>query len=118
MPVLEGDRPCAPFRHGALVLESSSSPASLSAGEPLSASLPERYFTRSLSAGLMQFEDTPAERLQELFAAVQTNLRSEVGWYAERAVRWTRWFYSLLIFSLLLLMVRGFLLPIYSLSVR
>ena len=90
----------------------------LRAGHSLSQSLPERHFSRTLGIGLHRFEDSPAEQLPQLFATVQTNLRTEVGWYAGRIARWTRWFYSGLIVLLLLLLVKGFLVPIYSLSVQ
>ena len=90
----------------------------LRAGHSLSQSLPERHFSRTLAIGLHRFEDCPAERLPQLFATVQTNLRTEVAWLAGRIARWTRWCYSLLIVLLLLLLVQGFLAPIYSLSVR
>ena len=90
----------------------------LRAGHSLSQSLPERHFSRTLGIGLHRFEDCPAEQLPQLFATVQTNLRTEVGWLAGRIARWTRWFYSGLIVLLLLLLVKGFLVPIYSLSVQ
>ncbi len=90
----------------------------LHAGHSLSQSLSERYFSRTLATGLYRFEDTPTAQLAQLFAAIQTNLRTEVSWHLERLVRWTRWFYSGLILALMLLLVKGFLVPIYSISVR
>lgn len=90
----------------------------LHAGHSLSQSLSERYFSRTLTAGLYRFEDAPTAQLPHLFAAIQTNLRTEIDWYLERLVRWTRWFYSGLILTLMLLLVKGFLVPIYSISVQ
>lgn len=90
----------------------------LRTGHSLSQSLPERYFSRTLAVGLYRFEDAPATQLPQLFATIQTNLHTEVSWRLERVVRWTHWFYSVLILTLMLLLVKGFLLPIYSISVR
>lgn len=92
--------------------------ARLHAGHSLSQSLSERYFSRTLTAGLYRFEDAPTAQLPHLFTAIQTNLRTEIDWHLERLVRWTRWFYSGLILALMLLLVKGFLVPIYSISVR
>ena len=92
--------------------------ARLHAGHSLSQSLSERYFSRTLTTGLYRFEDAPMAQLPHLFSAIQTNLRTEIGWHLERLVRWTRWFYSGLILTLMLLLVEGFLVPIYSISVR
>ena len=90
----------------------------LHAGHSLSQSLSEHYFSRTLMAGLYRFEDAPMAQLPRLFTAIQTNLRTEISWHLERLVRWTRWFYSGLILTLMLLLVKGFLVPIYSISVR
>ncbi len=90
----------------------------LRTGHSLSQSLPERYFSRTLAVGLYRFEDVPTAQLPHLFSAIQTNLRTEISWHLERTVRWTRWFYSGLILTLLLLLVEGFLIPIYSISIR
>ena len=90
----------------------------LYAGHSLSQSLSERYFSHTLTVGLYRFEDVPAAQLPQLFAAIQTNLRTEINWHLERLVRWARWFYSGLILTLMLLLVKGFLIPIYSISVR
>ena len=92
--------------------------ARLHAGHSLSQSLSERYFSRTLTIGLYRFEDAPTTQLPHLFTAIQTNLHTEIDWYLERVVRWTRWFYSGLILILMLLLVKGFLLPIYSISLR
>ncbi len=89
----------------------------LRAGYRLSQSLSEKYFSDTLITGLHQFEDAPAEQLRHLFAAVQTNLNAEIKWYLTRVVRTTRWLYSALILCLLALLIQGFLLPIYSISV-
>ncbi len=90
----------------------------LRTGHSLSQSLSERYFSRTLTVGLYQFEDAPMTQLPHLFSAIQTNLHTEIGWHLERLVRWTRWFYSGLLLTLMLLLVKGFLVPIYSISVR
>jgi len=90
----------------------------LHAGHSLSQSLSERYFSRTLIAGLYRFEDAPMTQLPHLFATIQTNLHTEISWHLERLVRWTRWFYSGLLLALMLLLVKGFLVPIYSISVR
>ena len=90
----------------------------LRTGHSLSQSLSERYFSRTLTAGLYRFEDAPMTQLPQLFDAVQTNLHTEINWRLERVVRWARWFYSGLILTLMLLLVKGFLVPIYSISVR
>lgn len=90
----------------------------LHAGYSLSQSLSERYFSRTLATGLYRFEDAPTAQLPHLFTAIQTNLRTEISWHLERLVRWARWFYSGLILTLVLLLVKGFLVPIYSISVQ
>ena len=90
----------------------------LRTGHTLSQSLPERYFSRTLAVGLYRFEDAPTAQLPHLFAAIQTNLRTEISWHLERIVRTARWFYSGLLLALMLLLVKGFLLPIYSISVQ
>ena len=90
----------------------------LRTGHSLSQSLSERHFSRTLAAGLYRFEDAPTTQLPRLFSAIQTNLRTEINWHLQRVVRWTRWFYSGLILTLMLLLVKGFLVPIYSISVR
>ena len=90
----------------------------LRTGHSLSQSLSERYFSRTLTVGLHRFEDAPTTQLPHLFAAIQTNLRTEIDWHLERIMRWTRWFYSGLILTLMLLLVKGFLVPIYSISAR
>lgn len=90
----------------------------LRTGHSLSQSLSERYFSRTLAVGLYRFEDAPMAQLPHLFSAIQTNLRTEISWHLERVVRWTRWFYSGLILTLMLLLVKGFLVPIYSISVQ
>ena len=90
----------------------------LRTGHSLSQSLSERYFSRTLAVGLYRFEDAPTAQLPRLFSAIQTNLHTEISWHLQRIVRWTRWFYSGLILALLLLLVEGFLVPIYSISVR
>ena len=90
----------------------------LHTGHSLSQSLSERYFSRTLAVGLYRFEDAPTAQLPHLFSAIQTNLHTEISWHLERTVRWTRWFYSGLILILMLLLVKGFLVPIYSISVQ
>lgn len=90
----------------------------LRTGHSLSQSLSERYFNRTLAVGLYRFEDAPTTQLPRLFASIQTNLHTEISWHLERIVRWTRWFYSGLILALMLLLVKGFLVPIYSISVQ
>lgn len=90
----------------------------LRTGHSLSQSLPERYFSRTLTVGLYRFEDAPTAQLPHLFTAIQTNLQTEINWRLERVVRWTRWFYSGLILTLMLLLVKGFLVPIYSISIK
>ena len=92
--------------------------ARLHAGYSLSQSLSERHFSRTLTIGLYRFEDAPSSQLPRLFASIQTSLDTEINWRLERVVRWTRWFYSGLILILMLLLVKGFLVPIYSISVR
>ena len=90
----------------------------LHTGHNLSQSLSDRYFSRSLTVGLYRFEDAPMAQLPQLFSTIQTNLSAEIHWHLERLVRWTRWFYSGLILTLMLLLVKGFLIPIYSISIR
>ena len=90
----------------------------LRTGHSLSQSLSEHYFSRTLTVGLYRFEDAPMTQLPHLFSAIQTNLHTEISWHLERLVRWTRWFYSGLLLTLMLLLVKGFLVPIYSISVR
>ncbi len=90
----------------------------LRTGHSLSRSLSERHFSRTLMIGLHRFEDAPPTQLPQLFAAIQTNLKTEIDWRLERLVRWTRWLYSGLILTLMLLLAKGFLVPIYSISVR
>ncbi len=92
--------------------------ARLRAGHRLSQCLSERYFSRTLAIGLHQFEDAPETRLPQLFATVQGNLHAEIKWRLTRVVRWSRWFYSTLLMLLLFLLMQGFLVPIYSVSVR
>lgn len=92
--------------------------ARLRAGHRLSQCLSERHFSRTLAIGLHQFEDAPEARLPQLFATVQGNLRAEIKWRLTRVVRWSRWFYSTLLILLLILLTQGFLVPIYSVSVR
>ncbi|MCY3853096.1 MAG: hypothetical protein OXG03_05945 [Gammaproteobacteria bacterium] len=90
----------------------------LRTGHSLSQSLSERYFSRTLAVGLYRFEDAPTAQLPHLFSAIQTNLHTEISWHLERTVRWTRWFYSGVVLTLMLLLVKGFLVPIYSISVQ
>ena len=90
----------------------------LRTGHSLSQSLSEDYFSRTLAVGLYRFEDAPMTQLPHLFSTIQTNLHTEINWHLERLVRWTRWFYSGLLLTLMLLLVKGFLVPIYSISVR
>ena len=92
--------------------------ARLRAGHRLSQCLSERYFSRTLAIGLHRFEDAPEVRLPQLFATVQGNLHAEIKWRLSRVVRWSRWFYSALLMLLLYLLMQGFLVPIYSVSVR
>ena len=90
----------------------------LRTGHRLSKILSDRHFSLTLVLGLNRFEDLPETQLPHLFHIVQTSLHAELDWCVNRVVQWARWTYSGLAFLLLSLLVNGFLLPIYSVSVR
>ena len=92
--------------------------ARLRAGHSLSQSLTERRFSHTLTSGLHRFEEAPETQLPRLFSSIRTCLHTEIDWYLERVVRWARWFYSALLLLLMLLLITGFLQPIYSISVQ
>ncbi len=89
----------------------------LTTGHRLSQSLSQSYFSETLSVGLHQFEDVPSSQLPRLFDTVQSNLDVEIHWRLDRIVRFARWLYTGLLLGLLLLLIQGFLVPIYSIGV-
>ena len=89
----------------------------LNAGHRLSHSLTETYFSETLTVGLNQFEDVPDTQLAVVFDTVKSNLEEEITWRLERIVRLMQWLYMGLLMGLLLLLIQGFLVPLYSISV-
>ncbi len=89
----------------------------LNTGHRLSQSLTETYFSETLVVGLSQFEDVPDTRLPTVFDTVKSNLEEEISWRLERIVRVMQWLYMGLLMGLLLLLIQGFLVPLYSISV-